>query len=241
MNKSIKTILPLAALAGLALSANAGVISIDFSNGKGTASGDTVLSGGDSDAVNSVGQIFTGQVGAWNTGPLVNHTGGGPYTPNNYTTAQGPVFTINPNGATQNDINTFSSAGATPDPLRDDWYNLNTGSAYTGPVPWELTGLTANGIYNITFFSDRHFRGGNTVITTGGVGLGPKDAEGDANFTAVVADGTGKLAGTWDVINPGAWCTWSGLQFEQTGVVPEPSTTALLGLGGLALILRRRK
>ena len=36
--------------------------------------------------------------------------------------------------------------------------------------------------------------------------------------------------------------TWGFDEIEvYTGVVPEPSTTALLGLGGLALILRRRK
>ncbi|MDB4409051.1 PEP-CTERM sorting domain-containing protein, partial [Akkermansiaceae bacterium] len=33
----------------------------------------------------------------------------------------------------------------------------------------------------------------------------------------------------------------NALQVRDLGVVPEPSSTALLGLGGLALILRRRK
>ena len=37
-----------------------------------------------------------------------------------------------------------------------------------------------------------------------------------------------------------SWSLISGVAFD-TAAVPEPSTTALLGLGGLALILRRRK
>jgi hypothetical protein len=31
------------------------------------------------------------------------------------------------------------------------------------------------------------------------------------------------------------------MRFDNVSVVPEPSTTALIGLGGLALILRRRR
>ena len=36
------------------------------------------------------------------------------------------------------------------------------------------------------------------------------------------------------------WMMLTEIDFEGTAV-PEPSTTALLGLGGLALIMRRRK
>lgn len=226
MNKSIKTILPLAALAGLALSANAGVISIDFGTGKGTASGDTVLSGGDSDAVNSVGQIFTGQVGAWNSDTGVTGSG-----PQDFVTTEGPVFTINPAGSAQQSIN--HTAFINNNVLRGDYYWMDNPI-----VPWELTGLTPNGIYNITFFEGTDPGGASSTVD--GFGAGTPDAEGDYDFIGVTADGTGKITGTWDGTDNtvGNRQSYGGMQFE---LVPEPTTTALLGLGGLALILRRRK
>jgi len=222
-------LLPLAALAAagflsLSNSTDAAVTSIDFGTGKGTASGDTVTSGGDSDAVNSVGQIFTGQVGAWNSDTGV--TGSGPQS---FATIEGPVFTINPAGSAQMSVN--HTAFTNNNVLRGDYY-----WADSNVIPWELTGLAANGTYNITFFEGTD--PGGAVSTIGGV-LGTADAERDYDFTGVTADGTGKITGTWndtpDVANR---ASWGGMQFE---LVPEPSTTALLGLGGLALILRRRK
>lgn len=226
MNKSIKTILPLAALAGLVVSASASVISIDFGTGKGTASGDTVTSGGDSDAVNSVGQIFTGQVGAWNT-----DTGVAGSDPQSFATSEGPVFTINPAGSAQQSIN--HTAFTNNNVLRGDYYWLDNPI-----VPWGLTGLTPNGTYNITFFEGSDPGGASSTVD--GFGAGTADAEGDYDFIGVTADGTGKITGTWDGTDNtvGGRQSYGGMQFE---LVPEPSTAALLGLGGLALILRRRK
>ena len=43
-----------------------------------------------------------------------------------------------------------------------------------------------------------------------------------------------------DFIEPGQWMMITEVDFEGSAV-PEPTTTALLGLGGLALIMRRRK
>lgn len=52
----------------------------------------------------------------------------------------------------------------------------------------------------------------------------------------------------WDILNPDAGNSGSGhakvsafALYGDVASVPEPSSTALLGLGGLALILRRRK
>lgn len=227
MNKLIKTVLPIAALAGLVVSANASVISIDYGTGKGTASGDTVTTGGDSDAVNSVGQMFTGQVGAWNT--AAGSTGS---APNAFPTTEGPTFTLNPAGSAQQAIN--HTAFLNNNVLRGDYYYMDD-----NVVPWELTGLTPNGTYNITFFEGTDPGGASSTVD--GFGAGTVDAEGDYDFIGVTADGTGRLTGTWDAtINETGnnRQSYSGMQFE---LVPEPSTTALLGLGGLALILRRRK
>ncbi|MFK7909772.1 MAG: PEP-CTERM sorting domain-containing protein, partial [Akkermansiaceae bacterium] len=52
--------------------------------------------------------------------------------------------------------------------------------------------------------------------------------------------GDNTLNAVFDLDQVGAGNNWlSGYSLQE--VVPEPSTTALLGLGGLALILRRRK
>lgn len=67
------------------------------------------------------------------------------------------------------------------------------------------------------------------------------DVAGDTNyarFNGLVADGSNNLA--FDFLLAGDRdAPINGFQLIET--IPEPSTTALLGLGGLALILRRRK
>ncbi len=56
------------------------------------------------------------------------------------------------------------------------------------------------------------------------------------------SDGSGVLTiELTDTITAGADNPEPRLNGFQLSVVPEPSTSALLGLGGLALILRRRK
>ena len=55
-------------------------------------------------------------------------------------------------------------------------------------------------------------------------------------YTIDVSTGSASLVGSALVNN------WEGLAWSASpSAVPEPSSTALLGLGGLALILRRRR
>ncbi len=73
----------------------------------------------------------------------------------------------------------------------------------------------------------------------------------DFNFTVAFDNGSGVVSlDTYDVAAVGTQELYVGVEnfgttiaFDnlQIAAVPEPSTTALLGLGGLALILRRRK
>ena len=124
--------------------------------------------------------------------------------------------------------------------MRGDYFYHNPARGdYDGAIPWSLTGLTNGGTYNLTFFSRASNQHAYSSID--GFGLGTPDTEGDYNFTNVVATGT-TITGLWDA--PSGNHTWSGLQFEEvitSTPIPEPATTALLGLGGLALIFRRRK
>ncbi|MFK7910616.1 MAG: autotransporter-associated beta strand repeat-containing protein [Akkermansiaceae bacterium] len=71
------------------------------------------------------------------------------------------------------------------------------------------------------------------------------DYSGTDTVNSLFIDGASQAAGTWGAVGSGATnesalFTGNGL-LEVTTFVPEPSSTALLGLGGLALILRRRR
>lgn len=82
------------------------------------------------------------------------------------------------------------------------------------------------------------------IHDTGAVGTG-----GNVNQVEITEDNGAALLGSgidsvrFDFGNPGLnWTFYRELDVVGTAtVVPEPTTTALLGLGGLALILRRRK
>ena len=219
-----------AAMGSLALfagSTHAAVVSIDFN--VGTSATHT------GEADNSAGLVLPG-AGTWNAFTIASSSGG----EQSITTAEGPTFTINPGGGgtSFSVFNQIGTAGAND--LRGDMIAKND----DGSIPWEVTGLDPNGLYSLVFFGHPQYVPGvypaGSITTIDGVGTGATAGatEWDYDFTNVQAVG-GKISGTF--VSPAGWNTWSGLQFEQTGAVPEPTTTALLGLGGLALILRRRK
>ncbi|MFC5050414.1 PEP-CTERM sorting domain-containing protein [Rubritalea spongiae] len=86
---------------------------------------------------------------------------------------------------------------------------------------------------------------GHSHIGIFGVGSGLKEVEFNNNYSTAIAPAESELfitAGLMNNNNSGA--AWGArlLDFDvEVTAVPEPSSTVLLGLGGLALILRRRK
>jgi hypothetical protein len=152
-------------------------------------------------------------------------------------TTAGGTFTIT--GTSNTTFEQFDQPAPGRSDLRQDSLQSNTGRRWVGPIPWELTGLDANSLYDLSFFRGPH--PSYNVLISGATSA--IDADGDYNFTGV-SSGTGSISGHFDVINSGTWYATTGLQFEKQastgGGIPEPATATLtlLGLGGL--MMRRR-
>ncbi|MBK1831423.1 PEP-CTERM sorting domain-containing protein [Verrucomicrobiaceae bacterium R5-34] len=122
--------------------------------------------------------------------------------------------------------NTSNGASGNPTSLTLTFNNLDDSLAYDLVVGSTRADTQANP----QNFEVNWTAGGNTVLSSG---IAP---DGYVSFNGLKSTG-GELVITVDGTNQ-----YSPIaQLELTAVVPEPSSAALLGLGGLALILRRRK
>ena len=204
--KSIKTILPIAAFAGLALSANAAVTVITPTDYVATSE----FGGSVSQSIDGSGLVGAGDILS-QTHPL----------------SSGGEFTLFGGGPT------FAAASVT--------FELEEASTVDRVHLW---------LYHSTAWSqvtgfDLEF------TTTGGTTTVPGIAFNNAldlNFVQTIefAEQTGvthiKLSNMVVNLDTGgdSHGGWNEIRFGGDQV-PEPSTTALLGLGGLALVFRRRK
>ena len=216
--KSIKTILPIAAFAGLALSANAAVTVItptgvvetvsEFAGIENTINGIGLSGGGTSGDILS--ETHTPSGGG-------DHVlfGGGP----DYTTASAtftvPVSTVNQvhlwlyRGSSWGTFTAFDLEFST-DAIGTDVGLLTFGN--TQSIAFDGAAADLSVVQTRTFAEQT----GVTHIRL-------------SNATGVLITGSTNSHGGFNEIRFGS------------DPVPEPTTTALLGLGGLALILRRRK
>ena len=111
----------------------------------------------------------------------------------------------------------------------------------TGEWTLTLSGLSANTDYIFTLFSPMYDAGPRTATLDGlddGVGVNVRSQTED-NTQVQYAYNTG-AGTTFDLVVADSAAAYGFPAFTNE-VVPEPSTTALLGLGGVALVLRRRK
>lgn len=118
----------------------------------------------------------------------------------------------------------------------------------------DITGLTPNGEYNISFIMYDDDEPNETLVqtvtnTTGGGSVGLGNVSWDVNTqltsdtdqrlvaSSLFADGTGKLTFDITAVGNGGNALLNGVIVE---AVPEPTSLALLGLGGLCVLRRRR-
>ncbi|MFK7911084.1 MAG: PEP-CTERM sorting domain-containing protein [Akkermansiaceae bacterium] len=142
--------------------------------------------------------------------------------------SQGDVFSVtiaisNVAGGTVNfDGFTYIDAGQTDNNSRREGFSID-GTDYVRNADYNLLGVSGAVV--------------GTEIGANGVNISPAVFAGDGTggiFTATAIAGI-QAGGSANGVR------LDGLEWSFTTAVPEPSSTALLGLGGLALILRRRK
>ena len=173
--------------------------------------------------------------------------------------------TINGSGFEPNGAGTHSNANGNDN---DMWLTTGTFTTPNDPLPAHIT-YDLEGNYDLSSFTVWNYnensatgRGANgvTVSVASSVGGSFTALAGITTFVEAPGDATTAFGETFDLTalaaadnvrllridiatNHGGDNSFAGLseiRFDGT-VVPEPTTTALLGLGGLALILRRRK
>jgi len=219
MNKPLKTILPLAVLAGFAVTANAAVV------------------------ITPAGATTTG--GNLSGRPIGNTIDGSgltdPGTPGNILDDTHSVNTnsdlwLSANGNGSGVEFVFDLGGTyTVDSVHLWNISYSSGAVNRGLKTVDLTFSTDGGVnYNTLVAASEYDDFGNFAMSST---TGPGVAE-TKTFTAVA--GVTHIKFT-DSTNHGPAYTGIGEIRFGGDPIPEPSTTALLGLGGLALILRRRK
>ncbi|MBK1856433.1 PEP-CTERM sorting domain-containing protein [Verrucomicrobiaceae bacterium 5K15] len=136
----------------------------------------------------------------------------------------------------------------------DQYVVFNEGGSATGGTLYQtITGLTIGQQYEVSFEVIEMFNGNNNVARINGdfnslgssigSGVGTDLTIGDggtvSTFTFTATDAEGVL--TFTDASDGTSGIDTGLDNISITAVPEPGSAALLGLGGLALLLRRRK
>lgn len=108
-------------------------------------------------------------------------------------------------------------------------YDLLVYYATDTPGTQHLQGITANGIF------------ARPDITTGA--RYNEKSGWDSTNTATITGLTGDLTATMDLrnANGNGRATIAGFQILEANAIPEPSSTLLVGLSGLALLMRRRR
>jgi len=199
------------------LASDAALVSVDFvipgsggdgSGNTGPCSGDTLPSGATMN--NSVGTVFTGQVGPWNALNIGTYnqssaTSGfltsGAGTVTTIKLALGLAAGVNSTlaGGWRCDPNSGGISGATQQ-LRAETAYLYNGVITGDHFAWAFTGLVPNSSYKLVFFGGSGNASGASNVANGVAGI--RDSEGDWNWEDISADSNGTILGTFTAPNP---------------------------------------
>lgn len=250
MNKTIKTMLPV--FVAMAAFANAATISVNMTDGGGGVSSDGGSTGGAALAANWNNILRGGTAGTGtNLGALKNDAGAATTVTLSQSTGVGGAF----NGASlfSGTIgNAFmTNYSDTTGSYTYTFTNLNAevGALYDVYI-YSARGFTNAGVSQFTvdgadqFILNESMVGDYTLATNTASAVDANANKNEGNYVlfknvsldTLVIGVTGGIADTTG--NGGNIANINGVQIVQ---VPEPSSTALLGLGGVALLLRRRK
>jgi hypothetical protein len=238
MNQQFKTLLHLAAFAVVTTSANAAISYVKVTNDadSGISSSNTYThaldfqSGGNIANINTVaftswggngdGANFAGSTGIYgNTGAGVVTTTG-----NLVDLMQGMIYP----SSNDNTLKTYNLSGLTPNETYDlRVYNhaWSDGESRLNTLVFDAGGADAS-------------TGSINASDATTVGLAGANDSYYINYRYTAS--SSEIVITTQSSNSAGWHLY-GLTNQVAVAVPEPTTTALLGLGGLALILRRRK
>lgn len=144
--------------------------------------------------------------------------------------------TANPMGLMEDYINAYGSVDGFP--IRIELANLPTLTAFNLVI--YAAGDSAGQGGTISLATDNSFA---TILQTGTTTAASRDISAGAGVAYQTFSGTTSASGTIDfqIANTADWHSFNGLQLQLTPV-PEPSTLALAGMGGLITFgwLRRR-
>lgn len=225
----IRSIFSLSAALALAASASAVPIQINFASSSGTAAPDFYndMTTDPDQSSESAKQLLGSLKDASNI------------------TTDVSLWFITDNGFSSGVVNSFSapSVPGVPDAVADSVLFLN-GNSGSPSATYEFRGLVADALYDLSFLSSSNASRTATIVGVGGstVSINPTGNTSFTEFANVQASSGGVIAFTLAKVdgvnvNSNSSAILNALRIE---AVPEPASLALIGLGGLLMMPRRR-
>ncbi|MFT6793870.1 MAG: hypothetical protein ACJAR1_001870 [Rubritalea sp.] len=202
---------------------------------------DWSLSGGNTVVVYFSGENTTGMTAKYGTQDLIVVQGVNGTTGNDHISAI--AYIINPTLSTADLAVSWAAGGnsenmITAISLGGVGSVVASDSTNTGNLSFGYT-TTLDGGFVVGSASNNNFQGNSPTVSSSNLDTDVFNGAISGNSSAINTYGVIDLAGTYTDTYSGG-LVGSSVVFE-AAAIPEPSSTALLGLGGLALILRRRR